>query len=311
MNRLTLLFGLFVYSATSLAQGCSDSGFCTLGALKPDRIFMPKIKLRVHSLELTQHYGRTEQGDHIYSSFVDVVIGIHRKTMIQVRMPSYNIISGPMPTSQGWGDYHFNLSHVVWEHPKYHVSLSVGSKIYNRSQEVIRSAEGHPMPLYQQPSLGTDDVVVGLSFINRMWMVAAAYRKPIRFSASQFDHDVWNESPLQSVVQQYDPSRGLISGDDIMIRMERSFRFSQWTLYAGILNLYRVQPDRILTADDSYTYVKGSSGLASNFVSGLRYRLNVHHSLRLLTSVRLLQREANPDGLARTFVSQVGYEYRF
>ncbi len=308
--RLLVLLLLLSYQ-TALGQGCSDSGFCTMGALKPDPIIATKIKVRVHSIEFTQHYGRTEQGDNIYSSFADVVVSFFKKTNLHVRLPAYTHITGNMPSTTGWGDFFFNFSHLTIQKPKYHILVTAGAKIYNRAQQQFKSDEGATMPLYQQTSIPTDDIVFGVSMINRKWTVAAAYRRPIFHVSSGFHHAAWQDSPMYDIALQYAPSNGLLSGDDLMFRIERNFRFSRFNLYAGVLNLYRLQPDRALQNEHNYAYVKGSAGLASNLVTGFRYRFDVKHSIKVLTSTRMLQRKTNPDGLARTFIGQVAYEFRF
>jgi hypothetical protein len=310
--KIKLLVPLLLISCPPLlGQGCSDSGFCTMGALKPDPIIATNTKVRVHSIEFTQHYGRTAQGDQIYSAFTDVVFSFLKKTNLQVRLPAYTYITGKMPSTAGWGDYFFNFSHLLVQKPKYHILLTAGSKIYNRAQQQIASNAGAEMPLYQQTSIPTDDIVFGVSIINRKWTVATAYRRPISHRSGGFHHGAWQDSPIYDVALQYAPSNGLQPGDDLMFRLERNFRFSRFNLYAGVLNLYRLQPDRVLRDEHNYAYVNGSAGLASNLVTGLRYRFDVKHSIKLLTSTRLIERKANPDGLARTFIGQVAYEFRF
>jgi hypothetical protein len=72
-----ILICILIYASiiNANAQGCSDSGFCTMGAMKPDQIYSRKLNLRIYSLELTQHLGHTKFGDWIHSTFLDVNVG--------------------------------------------------------------------------------------------------------------------------------------------------------------------------------------------------------------------------------------------
>ncbi|MCU0420291.1 MAG: hypothetical protein MUC38_11625 [Cyclobacteriaceae bacterium] len=311
MIRLSFFLLLAWLPASLHAQGCSDSGFCTMGSLKPDQIYVPKHLVRVHALEMTYHYGRTEQDDHIHAAFMDVVLGLGKRITMQVRLPAYAVIRGDMPTTQGWGDYFLNVSHVAWQRRHYQIALTAGAKFYNRAQDPQQSENGLDMPLYHQTSLRTDDLNAGITVASRKWMAAVAYRKPVRFDNGAFHHEPWAETPLAGTVARYAPSRGLVPGDDLMMRVERSFRLARWTFGIGSLNLYRLRRDRVVDADGMLRPQGGTEGLASSVVVSSRYRFDVKNSVRLLASQRVADRDLNPDGLARTFVAQLAFEHRF
>ncbi|TAE45979.1 MAG: hypothetical protein EAY69_09575 [Cytophagales bacterium] len=42
------------------AQGCSDAGFCTMGAMKPAQSFQKEKLLRVRGIEVSQYMGNTK-----------------------------------------------------------------------------------------------------------------------------------------------------------------------------------------------------------------------------------------------------------
>lgn len=282
-----------------------------MGSLKPDQIYVPKHLVRVHALEMTYHYGRTEQDDHIHAAFMDVVLGLGRRTTLQVRLPAYAVIVGDMPTTQGWGDNFLNVSHVAWQHRRYQIALTAGAKFYNRAQDPQQAENGLDMPLYHQTSLRTDDLNLGIAVSSRKWMAAVAYRKPVGFDNGAFHHEPWTDTPLAGTVARYAPSRGLVPGDDVMIRLERSFRLARWTFGIGTLNLYRLTRDRIVNEEGILLPKAGTDGLASSLIISSRYRFDVKNSVRVLASQRLADRALNPDGLARTFVAQLAFEHRF
>jgi hypothetical protein len=61
MNMKTYLPLAFVLlaSGNALSQGCSDAGFCTMGAMKPDQPYNKKIQLKLRSMELSFYRGTT------------------------------------------------------------------------------------------------------------------------------------------------------------------------------------------------------------------------------------------------------------
>lgn len=311
MKRFAFLLILFILtSLRSQGQGCSDSGFCTMGGVKPDPIYIQKFMIRLNSIELTQHLGHTKYDDWIHSTFVDVNVGVNRRTFLQFRLPAYTIISGNMPTTRGFGDFFFNVSHAVVVKEDFQIFVSSGAKIYT-SRPDKQSDDGKPMPLYQQTTYGSNDINLGASFISRKWLFAAAYQHVLNDAQNHFTSEQWNGSPLYNAVRQYDPSAGLRRGDDVMLRVERNFRLSRVNFHAGILNLYRVNEDKTLSETGEFRSVSGSSGLAINFVTGGGYQFNTKMGIRLLLSVKLKERDANPDGLARNFIAQLAYIVRF
>jgi predicted porin len=229
---------------------------------------------------------------------------------MQVRFPSYAIIRGKMPTSRGWGDLLINLTRNVVMQEKFRVNLTLGIKIYT-SKADKQSDSGASMPMYQQTSYGSNDINFGAAVLTRNWLFAAAYQHPLNQVKNNFSPQAWENDPLQEVVKVYDPSAGLQRGDDFMIRIERNFRFSQFNFFAGMLNLWRVTADKTLNASNQLQEVAGSTGLASNLIVGAGYQFNTRMGVRLLTSYKLKERDANPDGLARDFISQLAYIVRF
>lgn len=305
-----ILAFIMLLSQGAASQGCSDSGFCTMGAFKPDQVYVRKFSLRLNSIELTHHLGHTKYNDWIQSTFLDVNIGLGRKTFLQVRLPAYTTISGNMPTTRGWGDFFISASQAIVIRDDFQVYLSAGAKIYT-SRPDQQSENGNPMPMYQQTSYGSNDISLGGSLISRKWLFAIAYQHALNDVENNFTSARWTGSPLYNIVQKYDPSAGLQRGDDIMVRAERNFRLSRFNFHTGILNLYRVTEDKTLSENGELTGVRGSNGLAINIVTGGGYQFNTRMGIRLLVSIKVRERDANPDGLSRNFISQLAYVIRF
>ncbi len=311
MKKSCVVF--FLLAATIVfvqAQGCSDSGFCTMGAFRPDQPYVKKLNVRLNSLELTQHLGHTKYGDWIHATFIDGNIGISKRIHVQVRLPAYTIIQGNMPTSKGWGDLFVSVTQNIIVKENYQINATLGAKLYT-SRADKQSETGNAMPLYQQTSYGSNDLSMGASLLTRDWMVAAGYQHALNRSKNEFTHEDWENNPLYEAVQVYDPSAGLERGDDVMLRAERNFRLSRYNFYAGALGLWRVTADKTLNPSGQLSAVEGSKGLALNFITGGGYQFNTRMGIRLLLAVKIKERQANPDGLSRNFISQFAYVLRF
>jgi hypothetical protein len=306
---LAILF-VFCIKCAALAQGCSDSGFCTMGAMKPDQYFSNRVHIRLNSVELTQHLGYTKYGDIIHSTFFDANIGITQKTNLQVRFPAYTIITGSMPTTRGWGDVFLNLSQRIFSTDNYQLNITAGAKLLLSNFD-NKSHDGLSMPLYQQTSYGSNDINLGASYLSKKWLIAAGYQHAINQISNRFSPAQWEGHTLYNVVKVYDTSAGLVRGDDVMLRIERNFRLSRVNLYAGALQLWRLNKDRVISEDGTLAPVQESSGLAINLLLGGGYQFNTRTAIRLVTSIKLKERDSNPDGLSRDFISQITYLVRF
>lgn len=309
MKRIACLLFAFL-PILGYSQGCSDSGFCTMGALKPDQFYSKIFRIRLNSIELTQHIGTTKYGDWIHSTFVDANVGITRKMNVQVRLPAYTIIQGNMPTTRGWGDLYINVSQNIIAKEKFQLNATAGVKIYT-SQPDKSSSDGLPMPLYQQTSYGSNDINFGASVITQHWMFAVGYQRALNQITNQFSAQRWVGHTNYNTVRVYDASNGLMRGDDVMIRVERNFRLSRFNFHVGALQLWRVNQDRIIAENGNMQSVAGSNGLTLNAVIGGGYQFNASMGIRLITSFKLREREVNSDGLSRDFIGQVAYIIRF
>lgn len=167
------------------------------------------------------------------------------------------------------------------------------------------------MPLLQQATYGSDDVILGLSFATPRALLAVGYQRALNRIQNQFRPEEWEGTSYEDIARRYTTSAGLERGDDLMVRLERNFRYSRWSFYVASLNLIRVTKDKTLNSEGKRISIDNTQGLASNIILGTRYRFDVHNSLKLLWSYNILRREVNPDGLDRDHVAQLSYEYRF
>jgi hypothetical protein len=111
----------------------------------------------------------------------------------------------------------------------------------------------------------------------------------------------------------YDLATNLKRGTDVMLRVERNFRFSKINFSAGLLGIYRITKDEIDDPEDSSVRLKvdETTGLALSAIVTAGYSFNTRSGIKILYGQRILHREVNPDGLTREMVTSVSYLYRF
>ena len=314
MIRLVFIFSILGLNLQSLAQGCSDAGFCTMGAMKPDQPFNKKVEFKLRYMEFSFYRGTTTTSPIVYVATADLNFSLSRKTFFQVKLP-YQAVNGNFGSTNGLSDISLSLTRTLKATDKYDVNFTVGGKIPSNGADLSDPTRNNiDFPMYYQTSLGTYDIIAGVSLKTRDWLFATGIQHPFGIIDNTFKWEEWQEPvyPDFNYVQTYDQSNRLKRGTDIMLRAERNFRFSQFNLSLGALPIFRISQDEI---EDPVTglrkKVDGTTGMALSAIGTFGYSFNVQSGIRLLMGAKITQRDKNPDGLTRELVSSISYYYRF
>ena len=314
-----VLLGILV-SLSAFSQGCSDAGFCTMGAMKPDQAYSKKINFKLRSIEFSQYRGTTTLSPIIYVANMDVSVGISDRLGFQVKLP-YQWTTGNFGSSSGIGDISLSVTRFFGKVGSFDLNATIGAKIPTNGSDLASNGERWPgseglvLPMYQQVSLGSFDIIFGASLINEKWLFAVGYQDALTANNNTFKWSDWTPVyPSESYVQQYDRATKLKRGTDIMFRIERNFRFARYNFNIGLLPIYRITKDQIVdnpSGEGEYIKLENTTGLASSILMGAGYNFNINNSIKLTYGQKLTQREVNPDGLTRHNVIILAYLFRF
>lgn len=310
---LLLAFSLLGFRAH--AQGCSDAGFCTMGAMKPDQHFSKKLNLKLRSMELSFYRGTTTLTPIVKSVTADLNFSLNSKNTIQVKLP-YQWVDGHLGHTKDLGDISLCYTRALITKENMGLSVSLGAKIptnnANKTTYDKTLNKDLPLPMYYQTSLGSYDVISGISMINRKWLFATGIQIPLTQNKNEFLWGKWNgSSEEQSYVNKYAKAKDLKRGIDVMLRLERNFRFSRLNFSVGALPIYRIRKDEITNPAGKREKPDGTTGLALSVIGTVGYSFNVRNGIKILAGHKLTQRQVNPDGLTRHLVTSVTYFYRF
>lgn len=319
MLRCLYSFILIGITYFSYAQGCSDAGFCTMGAMKPDQPYNKKIALKLRTMEISFYRGETTLTPIVFVATADLNFSLNRKNTFQVKLP-YQWVTGRLANTSSMGDISLCFTRNIFSSEKFDINLSFGGKIPTNNSD-FSTADGNALPMYYQTSLGTYDLISGISLINRNWLFATGIQVPLNQNKNNFDWHRWdanNPSPdpvEQAYVQQYANASQLQRGTDVMLRVERNFRFSRFNCSVGLLPIYRITADKITNFKGERTSfdLKGNEavGLAMSWITTAGYNFNVRSGVKLLVGHKIVQRDFSPDGLTREWVTSFTYIYRF
>lgn len=318
MMRIIITFLLLVAIIPfCFSQGCSDAGFCTMGAMKPDQPFNKKIPIQLRSMEVSFYRGTTTLSPIVYVATIDASFGIlDQKTTFQVKLP-YQSVKGNFGSTASISDISLCLTRNIFSSDKFDINVSVGGKIPTNDSDIktnFKDAD-RSLPMYYQTSLGTYDLIAGVSVINRKWLLATGIQYPLNKNKNSFTWGQWDPPVYEGgrdYVLGYDPCFELKRGTDVMLRLERNFRLSRINGSLGVLPIFRITKDEILNVNTlERVKLDGTLGMALSAIATVGYSFNVKSGVRLLYGKKITQRDVNPDGLTRRIVTTISYYYRF
>jgi hypothetical protein len=293
---LTSVVIVLVLSHTIQAQGCSDAGVCTAGSLGhgPSEHAQWSFGLQ---------YGLGEQGIVYVDAELAAVLPFGLNNRIDVRLP-FRSISGDLDQVFGLSDVSatwirdFRLSDMKL------LSANLGLRI--PTGEANRSLDsGDPLPMPYQTSLGTVDLILGLSYRPGLWIFGAGYQQPLNSNRNGYVQglDSLSEKPFPS-------TRNFNRRGDVVVRMGRQFGEDRepWVFSASALGIVHLGQDQYEDADGQMRSIEGSEGLTFNLTGSVRRNWESGHSLGLDMGFPLVVREVRPDGLTRSFV--LGLKWR-
>jgi hypothetical protein len=281
-----------------------------MGAMKPDQPFNKKIEFRLRSMELSFYRATTTLTPVVMVATADLNFGINSKTFFQVKLP-YQSVSGTLGNTSGLGDISICLTRTLVSKDGFDINLSVGGKI--PTNDANKKEDGLPLPMYYQTSLGTYDLIGGISLITRDWLFATGIQHAFNKNGNEFLWKPWidNSDHSAKYIEKYGRANQLKRGTDIMFRAERNFRFSRLNFSLGLLPIIRLNKDVFEDAAGNKIKQEGTTGLALSGIFTSGYQFNVKSGVRLLVGHKIVQRDKNLDGLTRNLVTTLSYCYRF
>lgn len=316
MRRLFTFCLLASISGYALSQGCSDAGFCTMGAMKPDQNYSKRIAIKLRSMEVNFYKGTSTLTPIIYAATVDFNVGINDLSSFQIKLP-YMWIDGNLGQNDGIGDISLSYTRLLKANEKWNFSGTLGAKIpTNDSNAKVNNehtgGRNSPLHMYYQTSLGSYDAVAGVSAISRNWLFATGIQVALTKNNNQFGWNGFPNYPDQEYLEKYNRGPELLRGIDVMLRVERNWRFTNFNFSLGALPIFRVTKDEAINPDTGVREkLPGTTGMALSILGSFGYHFDVNNSIKIIKGVKITDREFNPDGLTRNEVLSISYVYKF
>ena len=153
-----------------------------------------------------------------------------------------------------------------------------------------------------QSSLGTIDVIAGITLTNNKWLFATAIQQPLTgTNRNTFLPIYWGTA----AAAKYSPTNDFNRKADVLLRVGYDIATTKkWKLNAGLLSIYHLRKDTYIDGNVSNKPIDlhGSDGLTLNGTFSVWYKPNSKFSLGFTGGVPFVVRDSRPDGLTRSFV---------
>lgn len=290
-------FFISVFSGyQSYGQGCSDAGFCTIGNLG---VQQHDSVLKEQRMKLLFPVGVGDESVFVFTPGIQYDNQLSHQWAVQAKLTA-NYASGNLGRASGLGDLFLSGTHTFSNEKKWKTSLSLGTKLPLNLGNI--EGDGKALPMQYQSSLGTIDIISGLSISNSSWQFSTGWQQPVSgINRNNFLPVYWNTPEAN----KYPPSNDFNRKGDVLLRAaymsntKKSLSFN-----IGVLGIYHLAEDTYIDANVSNNpiAIRGSQGLTLNATFSGLWKVNKSLMIGFLAGTPLVVREVRPDGLTRSFV---------
>lgn len=299
----SLLLPLLFFAAHSMyGQGCSDAGFCTLNALKNNGSNDHKEDHK-NQMEAGISHGSGDNEIEVTSFHLEYIRQISSTWSLNAKV-LFLSANGELSSEHDLSDVF--ITGIFAPAPTYKFTFGIKAPFNNGN----KMANGLPLPMGYQTSLGTFDVIAGFQYALKAVGISAAIQQPLTQNENGFLPSLY---PTGSEAYNYPSTRNFTRKGDALIRINYDLRFSKekFKITPGLLFIYHLGKDTYNNESGTEVTINGSEGLTLNATLLMEYSLNKTNTLELNFGSPFITRDARPDGLTRKYVAGIEYKITF
>ncbi len=297
-NTLLILIG-FVFTTVAWSQGCSDAGICSI-----NKGFSDEKEQFKNSLEYASIYSLGEADVQYLSHYISYTkrFNPHFAFTSKVTLSTAN---GSFGTRTQFGDAFLIGNYTFKEKKQKQWSALLGVKFPFTASNL--KINGYPLPLDYQSSLGTVNAFVGTNLHYKQWDFNAALQIPVvNLNKNSYFAEYSGTTDF--------PSTNLFERKpDALLRAtyELTLPHSKFSFKPNALFIYHLGEDSYENIFGRRENIAGSDGLTVNGNLLSTYHINKQNQVELSLATPFVVRNLRPDGLTRSFVLGLQYQYSF
>jgi len=316
MIRLICLFvfGTGVLAGKAFSQGCSDAGVCTLHSIKNNVEGHVSKDGKKNDISVGFAYGKGERSTNNYTGYLEYTTTIGQRTSVTGKL-GYSFINGELANTNGFTDLFLSVNHTfdlpgrqAGVKAKWQKSFVVGLKLPFNGADIVENGIHLPMPY--QTSLGTTDLVLAINYNRKNFGATLAVQQPLKpINENKF---LPGDYPDEPRALNYWPTNEFSRKGDVVGRVSYKFKTGErFTIRPSLLGIYHEANDTYLDDANNRRPIYNSRGLTLNANVFVDYRLKNGSGFELSLGTPFIIRDQGPDGLTRSFVASLEYQFSF
>lgn len=291
---LGLTLGLLANTGLeSVGQGCSDAGFCTIGALKQH---LPVDSSR-QTFSILLPVGIGDQSVLVVTPSLQYDRQLSTRWGIQAKLTT-NYARGDLGQATGLGDLFLSGTYTLVGKSNWRKVFTLGAKLPLNSGNL--TSNGYALPMQYQNSLGTVDLIAGLSINSTRWQFSAGWQQPLSGANT---NTFLPSADSRMAAAAYPPSNQFTRQADVLGRLAYRLLYQgKLKLTVGLLGIYHLGNDTYQTASQQTLAISGSQGLTLNATVAGWWFVSLRTRVGFMAGTPLVVREIRPDGLTRSLV---------
>jgi hypothetical protein len=296
-------------SFESYAQGCSDAGFCSLGALKNHIDDTVSSIQKKHAIDFGLNYGLGEEKTSTINAYAEYLVKFNNRFSFQSKITA-TYASGFLGNTFDVGDVYGTINYTPKTSGSNTINFIGGVKIPITTGN-NKNSEGKPLPLDYQASIGTYDAIGGFNYIvNKKWEFDAAVQVPvIQVNKSTYLPDEFTDPR----VLKFAPTNNFRRKSDVLGRLGYYIYLpkSSVIIKPSLSGIYHVGTDTYENRFGDRTNIDGSRGFTLNGSIVATKQFKNSNQLEVVIGTPFIVRKVRPDGLTRSGVVNVQYTIAF
>lgn len=305
MKKHLIITGLCLLTLAipGFGQGCSDAGFCSIGALKDNGV--PSEQTYAASLAIGVGLGMGLEATSSITSYLEYNHAINSKWNLGAKITG-GLYDGDLGSNAGPGDLYLSGSYLPKSKGNHKFSFLASLKAPLSTSDA-KSDKDIPLPMEYQSSLGTFDFIGGISYLYKnKWEISTGFQLPL----SGANENEFLRFPSDSIKGDFNSTREFERAGDVLIRAGYKLKFmdNKLLLKPNILAIYHLAEDSYSDIFNQRRKIENSDGLTINAGIMITRIFKNNHQLEVIAAAPLVVREERPDGLTRSFVFNVQYQ---
>lgn len=281
-------------------QGCSDAGFCTINSFKPNNL--DSLNSTNNQFKIGAFAGSADNSIFVYGNYIEYSKQINKKFGIETKLTTL-AQHGNGLSFYGFSDIFVNTNYRLNDRIKFTIGAKAPLSKANNSFESL------PLPMDYQASLGTFDLIFGIGYELKKIQFVVAIQQPLAQNKNQFISTLY---PFDSKLKTFQSTNKFERAGDILFRISSPINLnSKLKLTPSILPIYHINNDKFTDEFNVKKEINGSKGLTLNVNAYLDFEINKNSALQLNVGAPLVTRNTRPEGLTRSFITNLEYKIKF